>query len=114
MNDSATRIFREGFPSNEPPRPHVSMGAPALCTVRPSVSVPVEPTPTEASVERQIIQIIESAQPETETTELTFRRKERELRDLFASLSVMESRALHRRLSTAAGNDLLAKSFGRM
>ena len=65
----------------------------------------------DAVVERAILAILDSPTA-AETIEATFRRKERELGEIFAGLTVLESRALHKRLSDA--RDPLAIRFGRL
>lgn len=49
-----------------------------------------------------------------ETVELAFRRKERQLGELFATISVADSADLHRRLSNPRAGDRIAELFGRL
>jgi hypothetical protein len=118
MNANAARIYSEGRPSNEPPKPRTTASLPqstVVSIVRPTAQVPVKQAAmVSPTVERDIVNIIEAPPHPGETTELAFRRKEHELGELFATLSVTESRTLHRRLSIASTNDQVAKAFGRM
>jgi len=122
MNGNAARIYRDGFPTNEPPRPRNvnakvddAVDATPAISIRPTAPRAVKPAATVSpSIERAIIDIIGAAPRAGETTELAFRRKEHELGDLFPTLSVIESRTLHRRLSNESASDTVAKAFGRM
>ena len=49
-----------------------------------------------------------------ETVMVAHARKEGDLRDLFATLTVVEARALHRRLERAGADDPLAALFLRL
>ena len=49
-----------------------------------------------------------------ETAYVGFARKENELRAALATLSVLESRALHARLSNPRSGDALATAFSRL
>jgi hypothetical protein len=49
-----------------------------------------------------------------ETVMVAHARKEGDLRDLFARLTVLEARALHRRLERAGADDRLAALFQRL
>jgi hypothetical protein len=125
MNGNAARIYRGGIPSNEPPRPRRtdSGGVQTTVIATPVVSIlrSSEPatSPPKAqtigpSLEQRITDIIQEAPPPAETLEMTFRRKEQALREVFSTLSVVESRALHRRLTLASSTDPLVKTFGRL
>lgn len=60
------------------------------------------------------IAILEASLKEGETAHVGFARKEAELRNAFAALTIMESRALHARLSNPRSGDELAAAFLRM
>lgn len=65
-------------------------------------------------LDRRIVIILTSAVDVGETFELAFRRKERQLGELFATLSIAESLDLHRRLSSRRAGDRVAELFGRL
>ncbi len=95
-------------------------------TIRESVPPPnlpprpvtfVESEPPAAPVDQiddRILGVLTSSTEIGETVELAFRRKERQLGELFAVLSVAEAQALHRRLSIASAGDHVAELFNRM
>ena len=60
------------------------------------------------------IAIIEAPLEPGETAMVGFARKEAELRNSFAALSVMESRSLHARLANPRSGDTLVAAFMRM
>ena len=66
------------------------------------------------SVELQIRQVLSSPPSPNETIETGFRRKEHELRALFAVLTPVEARALHRRLANPSFDDVIAMLFARL
>jgi hypothetical protein len=125
MNGNAARIYREGLSSSEPSRPRGRDTDRVQTVVTAVPSISIAPTPAAEpkaprgqavalELERQITEIVEAAPDAHETVEAAFRRKEQTLRDLFSTLSVAESRALHRRLTLGAGTDPLVKTFGRL
>jgi hypothetical protein len=67
----------------------------------------------EVSRERELQAALGSELP-GETIAMAYQRREHELCALFASLSVAEARALHRRLMTPHPDDLFATTFQRM
>lgn len=62
----------------------------------------------------RLLGILAGGPADGETLDAAFRRKERELGALFATLDVATSRALHRRLSISADGDVVAARFGRL
>lgn len=73
---------------------------------------PPPPLPTEK--EAAFIAIIEAPLQFGETAQFGFARKEAELRTAFASLTVIEARALQMRLSNPRNGDQLAAAFIRV
>jgi hypothetical protein len=67
----------------------------------------------EVSCEREILALLEAplAGP---TIEVAHGQRERELGEMFARLSVTDSRALHRRLANPSPRDPIASRFGLM
>jgi len=65
-------------------------------------------------IESAILAVLEGPVGFGETIETTFRRKEHELGALFAKLTVIECRALHKRLENPKAGDALALRFGAM
>lgn len=70
-------------------------------------------TPIEAR-DASLIAILEAPLLPGETAHAGFARKERELGNAFAALSVLEARALQSRLSNPRTGDQLAAAFSRM
>lgn len=76
-------------------------------TIRMEVTVP-------AAIENELVAILTGTPHPDETIEVAFTRKEHELRGVLARLTPLEARALHRRLSTSRGGDVLAMHFTRL
>ena len=70
--------------------------------------------PLSSSKDASFIAILEAPLQCRETVHFGFARKEAELVAAFATLSVLESRALHARLSNPRSGDVLAAAFMRM
>lgn len=71
-------------------------------------------TPTEkASWERAALAVLERPL-DGESSAVAHERKEAELKSLFATLTIAESRALHRRLASMPEGDELAASVARL
>lgn len=66
------------------------------------------------ALEREIEAAILSAPGPGERIEFAFRRKEQELKDLFARLPVLDAMELHRRLNLCLNDDPLANQFKRL
>ncbi|MDB4958994.1 MAG: hypothetical protein JWO36_6563 [Myxococcales bacterium] len=64
--------------------------------------------------ENALIEILDSASLAGETIELSFRRKEAQLRSQFAALSVFDARTLHGRLANPRPDDAVAVRFSRL
>lgn len=67
----------------------------------------------ELSLEREILALFE-APLEGATIEIAHRRREQQLGEMFARLSVMESGTLYRRLVNPSPGDPIARRFGLM
>ena len=67
-----------------------------------------------SQADAQILAVLDAPPALGETLEAAFRRKERELREVFARVSVNEARALHRRLSNPTVGDAVAARFSRL
>jgi hypothetical protein len=80
----------------------------------PSSPNPVARPTWSASTDVALLAILEAPLHAGETAALGFARKEAELRHVLASLSVLESRALHARLSCPKDGDQLPKAFTRL
>jgi hypothetical protein len=63
------------------------------------------------AVEREVLYVLDSKPAPYEQLLFAFRRKESELRVLFAGLSLADARELHRRLSLMLPNDPIATRF---
>ena len=105
-------------PSREQPVPAASRpSGERPSTLTGPIDIPVLKVvspPATDELDVRILAILGAPARMGETIDAAFGRKERELGELFAQLSVMGSRALHRRLSTASSNDHLATQFGRL
>ncbi len=73
-----------------------------------------DPTPIAPAFEQQMLAILATAPAFGETIDAAYRRKERELGQLFGSVTRIEAIALHRRLSDPRGDDAVATHFGRL
>jgi hypothetical protein len=80
----------------------------------PASPKPVARPTWSASTDVALLAILEAPLHPNETAAVGFARKEAELRHVLASLSVLESRALHARLSCPKDGDQLPKAFTRM
>lgn len=90
----------------------------------PSLAAPADTIETEVTIvierdevialEPSILQALASPPRYGETIEAAYRRKERELADLFGSLTRGEAATLERRLSAAREDDVLAQRFARL
>jgi hypothetical protein len=65
-------------------------------------------------LDQRILVILMSGVEVGETVELAFRRKEHQLGELFATLSIAASRDLQKRLANPRSGDRVAELFGRM
>lgn len=70
--------------------------------------------PLSAEIEAELLRVLTSTPNDGETREAAFRRKEHEVGGLFAGLSSLQSRTLHRRLHQRRAGDAIAEAFGRM
>lgn len=114
---TSAAIFKDGPPLPDGP---VLKGRRSPASVAPESSSDSSLAPKQGvashpvSLDQRIIDIIESPPLPEEQKESAFRRKEYELGEFFATLTVSECRALHRRLRVASLQDPLVVSFGRM
>jgi hypothetical protein len=90
---------------SSPERPRGREPSSPKSTARPTWS---------ASTDVALHAILEAPLHAGETAAIGFARKEAELRHVLASLSILESRALHTRLSCPKADDQLPKAFARM
>ena len=77
-------------------------------------SVSRTPEPARAAPDAALIAILDSQLLPGETAAVGFHRKEVELGNAFAKLTVLESRALHARLANPRSGDALAEKFSRL
>lgn len=109
MNGQALRIY-----AHAPARPMLArpqrMAPPKLVCVVESAD------PEDLACEPHVIGILARAPIAGETIEIAYRRKERELADVFRTLDRYAAAALHRRLSEprTRTDDELAARFGRL
>ncbi len=107
-------IFTSPLPRNSPSVAACASRPPARLVVgAPAVIQPiVMPTRDTSPIDARVIAIIDA--PITGETALGgFARKEAELRDAFASLSLADARALHKRLSIPQPGDVVVDKLGR-
>lgn len=65
-------------------------------------------------IEREILYVLDAKPAFGEQIEMTFRRKEAELRTLFAYMCLADARELHRRLTLCLSDDPIATRFFRL
>ncbi len=96
----------------EPPRPELARAsAPAITKLE---LTPSQLPSVTAGVETAMVRILTGGLRIGETIESGYRRKEHELATLLGTLTVIEARALQRRLELAATDDVLAQQFARL
>jgi hypothetical protein len=66
------------------------------------------------AVEQHLLEALCADPRPGETIDMAYRRKEEQIGAVFGGLSVLEARALHRRLTTTPTSDLLATQFSRL
>jgi hypothetical protein len=96
---------------------NVPNGAPravALVVSAPSRVVAPSHAPIGAELESSIIAALDKPAAPGETASEAFRRKEQEVGDLFAAVSIADARELHRRLTLAKADDPIARRFTRL
>jgi hypothetical protein len=106
MVTATSSIFRDA-------RPRSSLG---VARREPSPTIAIRP-PTAAvptTADAKLIAILDAPLATCETALAGFARKEHELGALFATLSVLECRALHKRLGNPQHGDELAHKFARL
>ena len=81
--------------------------APTIAIRPPSATVPT-------TSDGKLIAILDAPHGSSETALAGFARKEHELGNLVATLSVLECRALHKRLGNPPHGDELANKFARL
>src|SRR5664279_4326346 len=112
MKEPGLRLFVEAV---VPPRKS-TLPPPRLTLVSPPVEATREPAPLVAAPtsnarvarEHEIITALDQGAAPGERTADAFRRKEHVVGNLFASLSVDDSRSLHRRLTIPTQEDPIA------
>jgi hypothetical protein len=80
----------------------------------PPKSNPRPPSPHANTRDESLLALLEAPLHSGETAHAGFMRKESELRTAFAALTIIESRALHARLSNPRTGDPLAAAFMRL
>lgn len=105
-----------GFPNLVSQKTERSLMAPTIATPiwEPVVKVAPSTAPSVSLPVDEIVGVIMQPLVPGETHQAGNDRKERELVDIFRCLTVVESAALHRRLSNPSPNDELATTFGRL
>ena len=78
-----------------------------------AVATPAAPPPS-SELEDRLIAILESPPHANEMIAACFARKEAELGNVLATIDVDSARALHKRLTTFAGEDRLVTAFNRL
>jgi hypothetical protein len=69
---------------------------------------------TAVALEGEILAILDARPAAGERLEVAFRRKEHELKQVLARLSIADARALHRRLVLSLPGDPIASRVGRL
>jgi hypothetical protein len=82
----------------------------------PSPTIAIRPTsaPRPDTIDARLIAVLDTPLGLGETAHAGYARKEHALGAILASLSVLESRALHLRLSNVRAGDELAAKFARL
>ena len=104
---SALRIFATSAALPRPVRPGT---APTTAAAAPAPAL----APAHSAVDARLLAVLVAPGSAFETALACFERKERELTELFAELSAIESRALHLRLSHPRAGDALATRFSHL
>ena len=86
----------------------------SLASAAPTIAIRPPSTPPVATTDGTLIAILDAPLAIGETALIGYARKERELIAVLTTLSVLESRALHLRLSTPRHADELANKFARL
>lgn len=111
MQARSLRIFDQVPPTSRPVMPV----DPVPCAPPRAISgVSQDSRASARDLDQRLGGILTSAASVGETVELAFRRKEHQIGELFATLSIAESLDLHRRLSNPRAGDRVAELFGRM
>ena len=105
--DAPARTWTEPQPSTPPAEPSARSVATAMHRAPHAVALAPEN-------ERAITTLLDEPVAIGETIEAHSRSKERRLGELFARLSVIEARVLHKRLSMPEPGDPIAARFSRM
>src|SRR4051794_5546275 len=75
---------------------------------RPQIGIRPVSAPRPHTIDAQLITVLDTPLGPGETAHCGYARKEQELGNLFATLSVLESRAMHSRLANPKQGDELA------
>jgi hypothetical protein len=110
MNDQALRIFARTPAQRSLLRPGRVL--PIVVTLPPESEA--EGPQFDPTLERRIINILESAPQFGETIEAAYRRKESALAEAFASFTRDDAATLQRRLERPRADDDLAQKFARL
>lgn len=106
MVTATSSIFRD-------PTPRSSLRTPRPATA-PTIAIRPPTAPISSTADGALIAILDAPLGTTETALAGFARKEHELGAQFATLSVLECRALHLRLANPQHGDELANKFARL
>lgn len=105
-----------GFRTNVSHTTERSIAGPSIAAPiwEPAVKVTPSTTPSISLPIHEIVGVIMQPLAPGETHQAGNDRKESELVEIFRRLTPIESAALHKRLSNAPPNDVLAATFGRL
>ena len=104
---NALKIYAHAPARPTLPRPHRTAPPKLVCVVESA-------DPEHLACEPYVIDILSRPPLTGETIEVAYRRKERELADIFRTLDRAASAALHHRLSEPRTDDELAMRFARL
>lgn len=106
MVTATSSIFRD-------PRPRTSLATPRPPTA-PTVAIRPPSAVVATTADGTLIAILDAPLATTENAFLGFARKEHDMGVLLATLSVLECRLLHKRLTNPQHGDELANKFARL
>jgi hypothetical protein len=119
MNEQGLRLFADAVvpaqKSTLPPPPRLTLVDPCAETMIVEAQPVVAPLSiVRVALEHEIIAALDQGAMPGERTADAFRRKEHVIGNLFGSLSVDDSRCLHRRLTIPTQNDPIATRMNRL
>lgn len=113
MATAIRSIFCDALPSGPAVAPRPSSRTSAHSS-SPTIAIRPPTAPVAPTIDGRLIAILDAPLAPGETAMTGFQRKEAELGAVFATLSVLESRALHARLVAPKPGDELAHKFARL